>query len=832
MRRRSVKTNVRGYGLARRKNDFKGWACTAVLLAVFASGSQAQSTTQFASGLTAPQAGVILSGAAVNPATGKPFRHLWSADATNGLCRLDPDLDTAGAHSINPASCLKTILLNTVALNAGDLNFDPATNNLYAVDLQGRSLGIFRLHFIPAGDSGQGLMDSTHQEVLGGQAGIGGGCGIGLNQPQHAALGPDANLYIGFKRNGNIMRIVAPQTEPLPCGNVQGQVATTPDLKIDNGLAWVGPDLFGTDGRGAMRIPNAAQCFTPQNGFVSCTALPTLGGIPAGPTMISDQIYPATVGANIYFSETTSVTRYAFASVQITLNYGGFGLSFVSALAADASVAGATVLYVGDDPTNGLTPGSGRWFRVTPAAPAPAPPGTPTGVTAVSGDTTAALSWSPAPDGQPVTSYQVHNSFTSNGVAAPDVVVTAPAGATTVPTSVTITGLTDGVTYQFQVLASNALGSSALSAPSNSVTPFAVTVPGAPTGVNALTSNAQALLVWTAPASDGHSAITSYTVSAFVGGVATGITATAPGNATGATVTGLTNGITYTFTVHATNAIGNSAESAPSNAVTPVAQQSFVPDMSLTMSGPASAGFLSNASYVLTVVNNGPNTTSAQTVVTDKFPALGATYVSATPSQGVCNVSGSTITCQLGTMVASASASVTVVLNVSAQIINQASVSAFDAGGGLYTDPTPANNTASVTTAVAIPSSTTDVQVTGSAQNGGPTVGLTDTYTWQIKNGNNQLANGVTFSSTLPSSLKFVSVTATAGGICTAPAIGSLGGVITCSTATLPVGQTMVVTVSFAPTLTGTYVTSGSATFNGTDTNPANNTFSVTIQVK
>jgi hypothetical protein len=96
-------------------------------------------------------------------------------------------------------------------------------------------------------------------------------------------------------------------------------------------------------------------------------------------------------------------------------------------------------------------------------------------------------------------------------------------------------------------------------------------VPAAPTGVTASPLDGGAGVTWAAP-SNGGSPITSYTVTPYVAGVAQTPTVLS-GNppATSATITGLTNGTGYTFTVSATNAVGASPASAPSTVVTPSA---------------------------------------------------------------------------------------------------------------------------------------------------------------------------------------------------------------------------------------------------------------------
>jgi hypothetical protein len=177
-------------------------------------------------------------------------------------------------------------------------------------------------------------------------------------------------------------------------------------------------------------------------------------------------------------------------------------------------------------------------------------PGAPTTVSAsLSGSSAVVTFEAPASDGgSPVTSYRATSS--PGGLTAAS--ATSP---------ITVPGLSAGVSYTFSVVAINAIGTSPASAPSGAV--IIATAPGAPAITSVTGGNAQAIVAFSAPTNDGGSPITSYTVTSSPGG------RTATGTASPLTVTGLTNGVSYTFTAKATNAIGTSVASAASSAVVP-----------------------------------------------------------------------------------------------------------------------------------------------------------------------------------------------------------------------------------------------------------------------
>ncbi len=188
----------------------------------------------------------------------------------------------------------------------------------------------------------------------------------------------------------------------------------------------------------------------------------------------------------------------------------------------------------------------------------PSAPDAPTGLGASKGNTQISLSWT-APDdgGSAITDYVVEYKLSSEPTTW-----TTFADGTSTSTSATVTGLTNDLSYDFRVKAVNAIGTSTASSTATKI-PGLPTAPDAPTSATAVEGNTQATITFTAPVDNGGASITSYTVTSSPGSF-TGAGASSP-----ITVTGLTNGVEYTFTVTATNSVGTSSASSSSNAVTP-----------------------------------------------------------------------------------------------------------------------------------------------------------------------------------------------------------------------------------------------------------------------
>jgi large repetitive protein len=330
---------------------------------------------------------------------------------------------------------------------------------------------------------------------------------------------------------------------------------------------------------------------------------------------------------------------------------GGSTISSYTVTAADSTTpanGGETCTATGESATScvvtGLTNGDSYTFTVTAtndigtSAPSVAStavvpalaPEAPTIGTATGGNASATVNWTdPASDGGSTILNYTATAVDSTTPADGGETCTAD-GATA--TSCVVTGLTNGDSYTFTVVATNGVGPSLASAPSNAVVP--ALVPGAPTIGTVTPGTASATVNWTDPDSNGGSTILSYTATAADSTTPAdgGETCTADGaTATSCVVTGLTNGDSYTFTVVATNGVGPSLASAPSNAVVP-ALVAGAPTIGTVTPGTASA----------TVNWTDPDSNGGSTILSYTATAADST----TPANGgqTCTVDGATAT--------------------------------------------------------------------------------------------------------------------------------------------------------------------------------------------
>ena len=212
----------------------------------------------------------------------------------------------------------------------------------------------------------------------------------------------------------------------------------------------------------------------------------------------------------------------------------------------------------GSSSSGGSSGGSGT---VNPPVAEATVPGQPSDVKGTLADGQSLISFLPPANngGSPIIQYRIQVYL--NGSLQSEL------SETGVTSPIWVDGLTNGMSYTFTATAVNNVGSGLESLPSAPVIPG--TVPSAPTFVTGSAGDSHAVISFSAPVDNGGRIITKYVVKVYQNG--TEQTAMSEsGIANRIIVDGLTNGMTYTFTVTAQNELGFGQESSPSDEVTPV----------------------------------------------------------------------------------------------------------------------------------------------------------------------------------------------------------------------------------------------------------------------
>ena len=194
---------------------------------------------------------------------------------------------------------------------------------------------------------------------------------------------------------------------------------------------------------------------------------------------------------------------------------------------------------------NRVGEGAARGATATPVG----RPSAPASLAAMAGDQEVALAWAAPLDdgGTPVTSYEYRYAA---GGAVP---VGTPWRSAGLNLERTVTGLTNGQQYAFEVRARNRVGEGE----ARGATATPVGRPGAPASLSATAGDAEVVLAWSAPGDDGGTPVTGYEYR-YAPGEAVPAEISwreADGDLT-VTVTGLENETRYTFEVRARNRVG------------------------------------------------------------------------------------------------------------------------------------------------------------------------------------------------------------------------------------------------------------------------------------
>lgn len=290
------------------------------------------------------------------------FRHWSPADPTNpdpinsGLLVYD---QTLGFSLGGGGLCLPFCQVGQIAFDGNQnvylASYDHQKGN-------GATLpGVYRVVIDPA----TGFIDQQVQLVP--TAGLAG------NNPTSIALGPDGNLYVGFLKNGSVVRIVNPNVlpfnDPLKTQVVQA-VGTAPNGRAVHSLAFVGVDLYlaTTDGLSVIKDAVAHTCLG------GCNAVSLIDGF-SGTEHVGltsngiNRLYVAINGRGVYRYTVSSGSMHLVSDGGTDPTSGAaFTFGFVGGHSNMLQLDRLGNLWIGDDTSDGRFNFSGRIWSVSAGA--------------------------------------------------------------------------------------------------------------------------------------------------------------------------------------------------------------------------------------------------------------------------------------------------------------------------------------------------------------------------------------------------------------------------------------------------------------------------------
>ena len=527
-------------------NDGGAWEMTA---ANVNSGSRSYinlntnlNITQFYSGSSQANNGATILGGTQDNGT-----LLYSSGASPSTTWNQVDGGDGGGTAIDPASPNIQIAMGNLSLAGGSLDLTSnnwSSNSDITPPALKQAVPTFSVNWAPPVTFDPGATVPTI---------LLGGSGVAVSTDFGSSWNYPSTSYA----QSRISSIAVSPTNPLII--YTGYNDGTIQVSTDGGSTWATVPSSIT--LGITHI--AVDPLTPTTIYV--TAAYTYNGIPDGNSSTDVEVATSTttspawtnVSGNLPAVPTTSVVPDGSGGLIVASDVGVYWADSLHGAATSwmrlgndlPNVQVVDVLLSAQGTLIAFTHGRGAWtIPFSGGGSFVTTPGAPTGVTAAAGSESASLAWAaPASDGgSPVTGYSLSATNTTTGVTISDA---CPSSDAVVTTSCRVVGLTNGDAYTFAVAAINIAGTGAASLATNSITP--ATTPGAPTGVTVSLSTSRATIKWSAPLSNGGSAITRYTVISSPGSrrcVTTGSTT--------CTIRGLKSKTKYTFSVSATNSIG------------------------------------------------------------------------------------------------------------------------------------------------------------------------------------------------------------------------------------------------------------------------------------